>query len=128
MPRDNEAIINLLHQAEVADRELLKQLIDAGAPPQILGMMIERVRISAEGINHLGEELRERTPFPSGLIGAAVACRPRLSNIPVPGEYRFHDVETERREIERVSQQFQEEAKSFVAHGAATTQGERQAE
>jgi hypothetical protein len=105
MPRDNEAIIKLLHQTQTTDRELLKRLIEAEASHQTLGMVVERLRLSEDAINWMGEEQRERTPFPSGLIGGAVACRPSLSSIPVPGEYRFSDVEVEgaKRLLEEIS-------------------------
>ena len=73
MPRDNEAIIELLHQAQAADRELLKQLVDAGAGGQTLSMVIERLRLSDEAVNYIGEEgrIQNEPPRPmGGAIGA----------------------------------------------------------
>lgn len=56
MPRDNDEIINLLHNTEKQDRQLLKDLIDAGAAAHTLGMAVERIRLSSEAINYLSEE------------------------------------------------------------------------
>jgi hypothetical protein len=123
MSRDNERIIFLFNEADIADRELLKQLINAGASARTLGTVIERMRISEDAINYLGEDEHRLYNTPligleairSGSVGMAV----RPNRVPMnPIEFAEQGMldELKRQEVQRLSEE------------AAIRQSQRQAD
>jgi hypothetical protein len=101
MSRDNERIIFLFNEADIADRELLKQLINAGASARTLGMVTERMRISEDAINYLGED--EHRLYNTPPIGmAAVASRPNRINIPIATQIEEQAMMEKMEEIKRI--------------------------